>query len=350
MKKKLVESIYQSCEQTLKHNSLDFNPLKNKTLFIAGGTGFVGIWTATLVQFLNENFNYNTRIYLLARNPENVNVHAPHILNDKKITFLKNDVRRVFELPLEINYILHAACSPNSRVHSENPLETVSTIVDGTRNLLSAADRCSQLEKFVYLSSASIYGSQPWDLACIPENFINATLRSNSILSAYAEAKRFSETLCAIFRSQHRLPVVVARPFSFVGPFQNLESPWAINNFIQDALFGEKIKILGDGNTVRSYLYGSDVAYWMLTMLIYGISGETYNVGSNDEISMKSLAELIVDNIGVKKEIIFTGALNNRLPTSRLIPSVLKAEHELNLSASVRLAEAITKTIDWYKG
>ena len=78
--------------------------------------------------------------------------------------------------------------------------------------------------------------------------------------AAYAEAKRYGESLCTLFRNQFRLPIVNVRPFSFVGPYQSLDAPWAINNFIRDVVMRQPIRIQGDGTAVRSYMYGADMA------------------------------------------------------------------------------------------
>jgi hypothetical protein len=63
--------------------------------------------------------------------------------------------------------------------------------------------------------------------------------------------------LVSAFASQYRIPVSTARAFTFVGPFQALDAPWALNNFMRDALSGQDIRLHGDGTTRRSYLYGS---------------------------------------------------------------------------------------------
>jgi len=96
----------------------------------------------------------------------------------------------------------------------------------------------------------------------IPESFVGAPVCS-SASSVYAEAKRYAETLCSAARSQAQLPTITVRPFSFVGPFHAVDKPWAVDNFIDDALQGSPIRVLGDGQTVRSYMYGADLAFWL---------------------------------------------------------------------------------------
>jgi nucleoside-diphosphate-sugar epimerase len=339
--------IEQNCKEVLDGRVGRLEALKNKAIYIAGGTGFVGIWTATLLAYLNEHHSFNTQVFLLARNPAVLNQLAPHLVKDKNITLIENDVRKVFELPSETHYVIHAACTPDSRFHTLNPLETMSIITDGTKNLLSVAQRCSYLEKFLYLSSASVYGAQPFDLSTISEDFLGSSVRSNSAMSAYAQTKCFAETLTSVFRSQYRLPTMIARPFAFVGPYQRVDSPWAINNFVHDVLNGERIKVLGDGRTIRSYLYGSDVAFGLLSMLVHGEVGDTYNLGSDQEIDVKSLAHLVAEKAGVTTEIFLSNLSTESLQASRLVPDTTVAQEQLQLNVSVPLEAAISQTLEW---
>ena len=70
----------------------------------------------------------------------------------------------------------------------------------------------------------------------------------NSITSVYAEVKRCAETLCTAYSSQYKVPIVIIRPFAFIGPYQFLDKPWAINNFLRDGIAGGPIRILTDGD------------------------------------------------------------------------------------------------------
>jgi len=345
---KKLKFLHQDCVDVLAAQSLNrLEKLKNKTLYIAGGTGFVGTWVATLIAYLNQHHGFNTKLFLLARHPETLETTAPHLLSLPEIQIINRDVRNIFELPQEVHYVLHLACSPDSRGHMSNPFETASIIADGTKNLLSVARYCPKLENILYLSSAGIYGNQPIDLKHLPETFNESAPKCNNLTATYAEAKRFAEMLCTIFRSQFRLPLVIARPFAFVGPFQSFDRPWAINNFMHDTLQNKPIQILGDGKTIRSYLYGSDVAYWVLSMLIHGQTGDIFNLGSDQEIGLTELANLIAcESEASTKVQIAERPLMTQQP-SRLIPSVELAKRNLSLNVTVDLKTAIHKTLTW---
>ena len=97
----------------------------------------------------------------------------------------------------------------------------------------------------------------------------------------------------------------MARPFSFIGPYQSLDTPWAQTTFLSDALRGHQIRVKGDGQVVRSYLYGSDAAYWFLRILTAGQSGDVVNVGSSMAVSLQDLAKEVAKNFEPSPDVVF---------------------------------------------
>lgn len=322
-------------------------PLKNNVVVITGGTGFIGTWIVGLIAFLNDHFGFNTEMTLVARQVELFKKSRAHLANRKDIRLINSDIRHLVELPNETNWLIHAAGTPDNRFHSSNPLETMSTIANGTYSILRLLERCSNFKMLLNLSSGLIYGFQPLKHSRIDETYVGAP-RCGTVSSAYAEAKRFAETLCHSSRSQAKIPVVTARPFAFIGPYQSLETPWALNNFIKDAMSGNPIRILGDGKTVRSYMYASDLSFWLTSILTQGKSGEIYNVGSPEPITLEKLAHLIAEQIDPRLEIQLKTA-TNPLQNSRFVPDVSFAQHHLRLPIKINLKTAIKRTIEWNK-
>jgi len=145
------------------------------------------------------------------------------------------------------------------------------------------------------------------------------------------------------------MPITTIRPFTFCGPYQSLDAPWAINNFINDIINDREIKILGDGSTLRSYMYGSDFAAWCLVIMLEGQSGEIFNVGSNDAISLLDLAKKVSDNSFKKPNILTNTSLTESISSGNLVPSILKAQDRFKLSIYTSIDEAINKSIRWYE-
>jgi len=168
-----------------------------------------------------------------------------------------------------------------------------------------------------------------------------------SVQTIYAEAKRFGESICAAYRNLQRLPIVTARPFAFIGPYQHLDRPWAINNFIRDSLMGGPIRIQGDGETVRSYMYAADMAWWMLSILAKGTSGTSYNVGSPSGITLRTLAEKILQITGGSQPIQANLSYDFSARRSIFVPDVNLAEKAFGLGLTMDIDTAIRRTIHW---
>jgi dTDP-glucose 4,6-dehydratase len=260
---------------------------------------------------------------------------------------VEKDVRGFFEIPSETQWVIHAAASSDSRVHYSDPLSVIDTIVHGTSHVLAESSRLNNLKGLLHLSSALVYGSQPLDLPTIDENQFGP-LNCGTPRAAYPEAKRQSESLCHAYRSQYRIPVVTARPFAFIGPYQDLDQPYAINNFMSEGLRGEALRILGDENTVRSYLYPSDMAWWVLNMLVRGESGESFNLGSSDGRSIRQIAEEVAQYFN-KKSPIVGGNSAGGSPRTRWVPDLKKGSSQLGLKVTVGFEEAIQRTVQWFQ-
>jgi nucleoside-diphosphate-sugar epimerase len=348
MKQDLIDMIEEDCERVTTGVSDSLSTLKGQCILITGGTGFVGTWLAELVAFLNDTHNFNTKLILLSGRAYNFSAKAPHLAMRKDVSVVERDIRSLLDIPSDISWIIHAAANPDRRLHASDPLRTMDVITKGTDSILMAATRLPNLKKFINISSGLVYGSQPIEMETIPENFCGI-LDFTSISSAYAQAKRMGETLCAVYRNQHRLPIVNVRPFAFIGPYQLLDRPWAINNFIRDSLLGEQIRILGDGETVRSYMYPSDMAYWLLIILVNGRVGLSYNVGSPSGVTLRQLAEKIANHVPFKPKIISRSIEEYGLNHSKFVPDITLAQTTLNLSLKFDLDTAIKRTIGWNK-
>ena len=348
MKQELISFLKADCDKSLAGKQELLNDLRNKSVLVTGGTGFVGKWIAEAISLLNEEHFFNIKLYILARNTEDFKEEVPHLANKPFITLLESDVRNISQLPNDVNFIINAAGSPDSREHITNPLKTLDILYKGTFALLDACLRLPNLTKVLHISSGNIYGQFTGKVDKIKENQLGS-FDCNSVNATYSEGKRLSETLCSIYRNQQKLPIVIVRPFSFIGPYQGLEKPWAINNFIRDGLLGGPIRILGNEETVRSYLYGSDMAFWLLSALANGKTGAVYNIGGEEPISLKSLATKIKASFTQKIEILFKYSKQYPATPSILIPDTTAIKTDLCVDQIINFDLALEKTIYWYK-
>lgn len=345
MDKKQLDFLRKDCADAALVSLKMLDELKNQKVLVAGGTGFIGSWIAEFVTYLNDVHQFNTSLVILARNTDSFIAEKNHLATRSDIQFISKDIRNINELPQDISYIIHAAASPDNRNHVSNPIETIATITKGTDNLIDSAFNLPNLKKFLYLSSGQVYGKNASNIGLISESDFGS-LDCNKITAIYPEAKRLAEATCCAYASQYKLPIVIARPFSFIGPYQSLSKPWAINNFINDALNNKTIRIVGNGEPVRSFMYPADLVVWILKILISGKINTAYNVGSPLGISLKDAAEKIVQiaqknvNIDIKF---------NNFDIYRFVPDITLCENELGLKINYNVENTLERSIAWFK-
>jgi dTDP-glucose 4,6-dehydratase len=328
-------------EEAAARAQAPLDALAGASLFITGGTGFVGRWLLALLAHANASRKLRITATILTRSRSNFAASYPNIANDPAFHFVEGDVR-FFEFPKgKFTEILHGAADTNVEA-DRRPLDLLDTIVGGTRRVLSFA-LSSGAKRFLFLSSGAIYGPQPATLAAFPENYTGACLTTDR-RSVYGQSKRLAEQLVTTYHVEHGLETVIARLFAFVGPGLPLNAHLAISNFLRNALAGEDIIVTGDGSAERSYLYAADLAVWLLHLLVNGRAGSVYNVGSDHAVSIRELAALVAKSIPCAKGYVIKGTPQPGELRARYIPSIIRARADLGLDVWTSLEEAIKRT------
>jgi len=346
-----VNPLEEDLDHILAHTSGIWEPVRNQGIFVTGGTGFFGRWILESFAHANRKLKLGAHMVVLSRNPEAFNAKAPHLAADPAIRFVSGDVRTFTAADVQqhlgkesrgrYGFVIHAATQSSAKLNSENPLLMIDTVTAGTRSALEFAV-ASEAQRFLLTSSGAIYGRQPGEVTHVPETF-NGAPDLTDPNSAYAEAKRMAELLCAAYHKEHGLESVIARGFAFVGPFLPLDTHFAIGNFIRDAIAGGPIEVSGDGTPYRSYLYAADLVIWLWTILLKGRPGRAYNVGSEDAHTIHELAKIVADVCG-------TGMIHVKekpdpaRPAQRYVPSCQRAMEELGLRQWIDLPEGIRRT------
>ena len=318
---------------------------QGKSFFITGGTGFFGMWLLESFTHIDDTLGLGMRAVVLTRDAAAFARKAPHLSDRPDLEFLQGDIRS-FPFPHgRFHYVVHAATEASAKLNQEAPDEMLDAIVSGTRRVLDFAAG-ADVEKFLLTSSGAVYGQQPSEMTHVPETYNGAP---DSLVpgSAYGLGKRVSEHMCAVHAIQHGYGVKIARCFAFVGPHLPLDSHFAIGNFIRNALNREPIRIGGDGTPNRSYLYASDLAVWLWTLLFKGVSGKAYNVGSPVDLDIAGLASFVNAEIRGLYPLQFLQKANPNRPVSRYVPATTRIETELGLQVRIQLGEAIRKTAKW---
>ncbi len=329
----------------LTHTEGLWAELRGRSIFITGGTGFVGCWLLESFAWANDQLGLGARALVLTRDVAAFQKKTPHLASHPAIQFLKGDVR-AFDFPQgEFPYIIHAATETNTQLTNPDALTLYDVSVQGTRRVLEFARAC-RAEKMLLTSSGAVYGRQPPELLQLPEDYTGAPDTVNT-RSAYGQGKRASEFLCAAFAELYGLKATIARCFAFVGPYLPLDSGYAIGNFIRDALAGGPIRIHGDGTPYRSYLYAADMAIWLWTILFKGQSSRPYNVGAETAVTIAELAQEIATQVAPQAQVQVAGVPGPGRWPERYVPSTDRARRELGLDTGISLPEAIRRTAIW---
>jgi nucleoside-diphosphate-sugar epimerase len=317
--------------------------LRDKAVFITGGTGFFGKNLLSLFQ-QTKQAGLNIRVGVLSRNAERFQKDFPQL--SEGVTFHHGDIES-FEFPKEnYDYIIHAATHVAGRQHNQDPAFMLNNMIVGIQRVLDFAESCGT-KRILHTSSGAVYGEQPRELYHIPENNCWSPYTSD-VKSAYGEGKRVSEMLGTLFSKRTGIEFVNARCFAFLGPYLPLDSNYAIGNFILNGLRDENIIIKGDGTPRRSYMYATDLVEWLLTILIFGENTQSYNVGSDIDYSIKEVAEKVKEFFP-KIKIETQSTLKFKDKPLRYVPSIEKAKNDLGLKVNVQISDGIDRFLLNYK-
>ena len=301
-----------------------YNTSQMKRFFITGGTGFFG---KSMLDYRLRHPEWEwakVEWILLSRSPERFVADNSALANQEGVSFVAGDVRDFAFPEGRFDAIIHAATSALTTVSDE---EMISVTVEGTHHVVEFAKSVG-CPKILFTSSGAVYG--PRNEPAREEDVCNP-------VTAYGKGKLESERLMLA----SGLDVKIARCFAFVGPYLNRKIHYAIGNFIQDCLDGRDIVIKGDGTPLRSYLYADDLVKWLFAILDRGTSGRPYNVGSDDGLSIKELAQEVRDVLESKVGVVVEGTPGVGKP-SVYVPVIERAKQELGVSVSTSFADAIT--------
>ena len=336
----------EDLDHILRRTRSLWEEMRNERIFITGGTGFFGCWLLESFAHINRQLGLNAHATVLTRNIKSFSLKSPHLASDSALSFLEGDVRDFSFPDGGHSFVIHAATETTGRQAAEQPLEMLTTIVDGTARVLDFA-RTHAPRKLLLTSSGAVYGKQPARMAYIPEDYPGGPNPLDPA-SVYAEGKRVSEQMCALEAANGSIEIKIARCFAFVGPHLPLDAHFAIGNFIGDVLAGRQIRIKGDGTPRRSYLYASDLAIWLWTMLFRAPSLVPINVGSGHDLSILELAQMVGQSLGASAGVHVEKEAIPGADVARYVPSVDRAKDMLGLEETVSLDEAVRRTATWY--
>lgn len=271
----------------------DFYTFRGKTFLITGASGLVGTALVDTLVILNEKFSLNLKLILVSRHERK-----------SKYDFIKiiaHDITKDLSTDDKIDYIIHAASNTHPRLYAEQPVETIEVNILGTLNILKLAKKNPDV-RTIFLSTLEVYGENA-NKDIFSETDIGIT-NFMKTRACYPESKRLCETLCHSFIQEYGADILIARLGYVYGPTVNLESSKADVQFLNNALKGESIVMKSQGLQKRSYIYVFDVVSALLTLLIKGKRGETYNIASKSgNKQLKDFSTVLSEIAGIKTKL-----------------------------------------------
>lgn len=307
-----------------------------RRVVVTGGAGFLGSHLCAALLARGDEVvcvdNYYTgRRALIA-----------DLLDDPRFEVLRHDV--TFPLYVECDEVYNLAC-PASPIHYQrDPVQTTKTSVIGTINMLGLSKRCRA--RFFQASTSEVYGDP--DIHPQPEDY-TGNVTSIGPRACYDEGKRCAETLCFDYRRQNRIDARVARIFNTYGPNMHPDDGRVVSNFILQALRGEAITIFGDGSQTRSFCYVDDLVAGIVAMMELEPAEEfgPVNLGNPHEISIRELAETVIEMTGSRSKIDFR-PLPQDDPMQRC-PDISRARSIMAWQPKTGLRDGLGKTIAYFE-
>jgi len=264
----------------------------SEDVIVTGGAGFIG---SNLVRYLtNKGFRVKVIDNLSSGNINNIK----DLVNKGLINFLKMDLK--FIKPNELKQVFsnsrvvyHLAANPEVRVSVVNPQVHFYENVVATFNVLEAC-RLAGVDVLVFTSSSTVYGDAK--KLPTPEDYHPLVP-----ISIYGAAKLASENLIITYSKLYGFKALILRLANIVGPYQ---THGVIVDFIRKLKRNPKVlEILGDGAQRKSYLHISDLLSAIDVTLDYilksSMNFEIFNVGNNDWVTVKEIADIVVDEMGL---------------------------------------------------
>lgn len=315
--------------------------MKNNTMLITGGAGFIGLNFINLI--LNER--PSTKIICVDILTYAANVDEILKLTDK-ITFIKADItdeQAIDDIFKEYNPDIVVNFAAESHVDNSinNPNIFTKTNIFGTQVLMNACLKYN-VKRFHQVSTDEVYGDLPLNSK---EKFHETSQLKPS--SPYSASKTSADLLCLAYFKTFGLPVTISRCSNNYGPYQHKEKliPYMISKLKSS---DKRLPIYGTGENVRDWVYVEDHCRGILAVLDFGKPGEIYNLGANSERTNNEIVRLILQEFN-EPESLITYVTDRKGHDLRYAIDATKANKELNWYPKYNFSEAMKSTINWYR-
>ena len=316
-------------------------------VLITGGAGFIGSHLSDA--YIERGDEVHILDDLSTGSIENIR----HLKSHPRFQYTIESVHHasvVAELVDECDVVFHLAAAVGVKLIVESPVRTIETNVHGTEVVLAQANK--KKKKVLVTSTSEVYGlSNHVPFREDGSLVMGATTKGRW---SYACSKALDEFLAHAYWREKKLPTVVVRLFNTVGPRQTGQYGMVIPTFVKQALSGRPITVYGDGSQSRCFGYVGDVVGALVKLMDHpGAVGQVFNIGSNEEVSIAELAELVKVMTGSPSDIVmvpYEKAYEDGFEDMpRRIPDISKVGELIGFRPTKKLEEILERVIAYYR-
>ncbi len=320
---------------------------EKKNVLVTGGAGFLG-------SHLCERLLREAKVICMDDLSNSSVQNIDHLLQYPDFEFLKYDVNKPIDLDdfpelakfkvkfQGIQEIYHLSC-PTSPKNFE--AQKLHSLWANSNAMISTLDLAVKYKaKYVFASSSVVYGPPTPERRVFTETD-EGVVNHLSPRGCYDEGKRFAETCVETYRQVYGLDGKIARVFTTYGPRMKLRDGLLIPDFITDALEGKNLVIYGDETLSQSLCFVTDMVDGLVRLMTTGPEVHLVNLGSDQVLTMKDVAEKIIAMSNSSSKIVFEDPLV--FLTSKGTPDLRVAKEQLGWLPLVRLEDGLRKTVDY---
>jgi UDP-glucuronate decarboxylase len=333
----------------------DTQKFMGATILVTGCAGFLGYYFMSYFKQYRKELGIGTIIGL-----DNFMLGRPKWIDDlgegftiQNFDVISDDISAI-EGASKANYVIHMASIASPVFYRKYPIETLDANIWGLRRLLDYY-LSKDIKGILFFSSSEIYGDPTPD--AIPTNEEYRGLVSvTGPRACYDEAKRFGETMCALFHQQYNMPIGVARPFNNYGPGMKLNDQRVPADFAHAVSENKDIVILSSGSPTRTFCYVADAIVGYLKILLLG-TYDYFNIGIDvPEITVKQLADVYTkaayEIFSYTGKVVYRSSEDEAYLThnpQRRCPDIGKARRILGYDPQIRVEDGVRRFLQHIK-
>lgn len=311
----------------------------NSTFLVTGGAGFIG---SNICEAL---LDMGHKVRCLDNLSTGKTKYVEMFTNLPNYTFIKGDIKNLYtciSVCEEVDYVLHHAADSSVPRSIEMPLAYCADNITGTLNMLEAA-RLNNVKKFVYASSASVYGDEA--------SYLKVEGREGRLLSPYALTKKCDEEWARQYATHFGLDTYGLRYFNVYGRRQNPDGAYAavIPKFVKQLLVGERPIIYGDGRQSRDFVYVEDVIEANLRACAapHEAAGTVFNIAYGENKTLLDVYHFLTNLLEIRIAPSFAPMRDGDIKHSGA--DISKAKQLLNYAPKYDFESGMRKAIAWYR-